>query len=306
MPINLTTTTSNVSVNATTNTITVGSTPSNITISTQSSGVSNVIIRNAFSVNDTGGDGSLSYSSGTGIFTYTGPSASETRAHFSNTSPITYSTSTGVIGIDSGAVFSGKTTDDLAQGTNNIYFSQSGAAVNTTNLPEGTNLYYTDGRFDTRLATKSTTNLAEGTNLYYTDARFNTAFGNKTTTDLPEGTNLYFTDARANAVVATNNTDDISEGSTNLYYTDARSRGAISIGLAGGSGEGELQYNSTTGVFDFYSVQPASIRAMFSGTSPITFNSGSGAIGLDSSTLLNGSTTDDLAEGTTNLYFSTD
>jgi len=45
----------------------------------------------------------------------------------------------------------------------------------TSNLTEGTNLYYTTARansdFDTRLATKSTTNLAEGTNLYYTDAR---------------------------------------------------------------------------------------------------------------------------------------
>ena len=41
----------------------------------------------------------------------------------------------------------------------------------TTNLTEGTNLYYTDGRFDTRFASKSTTNLSEGSNLYYTDAR---------------------------------------------------------------------------------------------------------------------------------------
>jgi len=42
----------------------------------------------------------------------------------------------------------------------------------TTNLTEGTNLYYTDGRFDTRFAAKTTDNLSEGSsNLYYTDAR---------------------------------------------------------------------------------------------------------------------------------------
>jgi hypothetical protein len=41
----------------------------------------------------------------------------------------------------------------------------------TSDLSEGTNLYYTDARFDTRLATKSTSDLAEGSNLYYTDAR---------------------------------------------------------------------------------------------------------------------------------------
>jgi hypothetical protein len=37
--------------------------------------------RGAVSVTDAGGDGSLSYDSGTGVFTYTGPSASEVRAH---------------------------------------------------------------------------------------------------------------------------------------------------------------------------------------------------------------------------------
>ena len=41
----------------------------------------------------------------------------------------------------------------------------------TTNLTEGTNLYYTDTRFDNRLATKSTSNLSEGSNLYFTNAR---------------------------------------------------------------------------------------------------------------------------------------
>lgn len=40
-------------------------------------------VRSKLSVNDTGGDGSLSYSSSTGVFTYTGPSAAEVRAHIS-------------------------------------------------------------------------------------------------------------------------------------------------------------------------------------------------------------------------------
>ena len=48
----------------------------------------------------------------------------------------------------------------------------SGLSGDTDSISEGTtNLYYTDARFDTRLATKSTTNLSEGTNLYYTDER---------------------------------------------------------------------------------------------------------------------------------------
>lgn len=78
-------------------------------------------------------------------------------------------------------------------------------ALSTTDVTEGTNLYFTTIRsndaFDARLAVKTTTNLAEGTNLYYTDSR---------------------ADARVTAGLAATNTDSISEGSTNLYYTDAR------------------------------------------------------------------------------------
>ncbi len=49
---------------------------------------------------------------------------------------------------------------------------QSGIVVLTTsNISEGSNLYYTDGRFDTRFASKSTSDLTEGSNLYFTDER---------------------------------------------------------------------------------------------------------------------------------------
>ena len=50
---------------------------------------SNTLARGAISVSDTGGDGSLSYSDATGVITYTGPSASEVRAHFSGGTGIT-------------------------------------------------------------------------------------------------------------------------------------------------------------------------------------------------------------------------
>jgi hypothetical protein len=43
----------------------------------------------------------------------------------------------------------------------------------------------------------TTTLVTEGTNLYYTQARFDTAFSGKSTTDLSEGINLYFTNSRA-------------------------------------------------------------------------------------------------------------
>ena len=98
----------------------------------------------------------------------------------------------------------------------------------TTQVTEGTNLYFTNTRadarvtslfpslFDTRLATKTTTDITEGTNLYYTQGRFDTAFSAKNTDNLTEGsTNLYYTTARVNSAfdtrLATKTTDNLSE-----------------------------------------------------------------------------------------------
>ena len=55
--------------------------------------------RSAISITDSGGDGSLSYNNSTGAITYTGPSASDVRAHFTGGTGI--GLSSGDIKIDS-------------------------------------------------------------------------------------------------------------------------------------------------------------------------------------------------------------
>lgn len=117
---------------------------------------------------------------------------------------------------------------------------QTGAvSLSTTNVSEGSNLYYTTARvntdFDTRLATKSTTNLSEGMNLYYTAARFNTAFAGKSTSDLTEGSNLYYTTARFDSRLSTKTTTDLTEG-VNLYYTDERVDDRVAALIQNGTG----------------------------------------------------------------------
>ena len=62
----------------------------------------NARARGAVSVTDAGGDGSLSYNSSTGVVTYTGPNAAETRAHFSGGSGIDISS--GSVSVDSTVV----------------------------------------------------------------------------------------------------------------------------------------------------------------------------------------------------------
>jgi hypothetical protein len=146
---------------------------------------------------------------------------------------------------------SAMTTADLAEHTNFPYFTNtrarsafsihSGAShydsatgiftvpSTTDHVTEGSNLFYTQGRFDTAFTAKSTTDLSEGTNLYYTTTRHNTDFdtrlGTKSTDNLSEGSNLYYTTARQNTDfdtrLGTKSTTNLSEG-TNLYYTDAR------------------------------------------------------------------------------------
>jgi hypothetical protein len=96
--------------------------------------------------------------------------------------------------------------------------------LTTTNIGEGTNLYYTQARFDTAFSNKTTTNLAEGTNLYYTQARFNSALAAKTTTDLAEGTNLYYTDARARLA--------LSSSATGLSYANNSGVFSLTAGYA--------------------------------------------------------------------------
>jgi len=117
-------------------------------------------------------------------------------------------------------------TTAVPEGTNLYWtdarFNTGFSGKTTSNLTEGTNLYYTDARFDTRFGTKSTSNLIEGTNLYYTQGRFDSAFGAKTTSNLTEGSNLYYTDARFDTRLASKTTDNLTEGATRLYYSSGR------------------------------------------------------------------------------------
>ena len=104
-------------------------------------------VRAHLSVTDSGGDGSLSYSSSTGVVTYTGPSAAEVRAHFSAGDGITVSS--GVISIAADAI-----KDTM------IDWGTGATQVSTADIPENTNLYYTNVRADARIAAASVADLS--------------------------------------------------------------------------------------------------------------------------------------------------
>lgn len=122
--------------------------------------------------------------------------------------------------------------------------------------------------FDSDFTAKSTSDLTEGTNLYYTstraDSAFDVSFAAASTDSLSEGsTNLYYTDTRARAALSASgaisynsstgaftytqgNTDTVAEGS-NLYFTDERVDDRVAALLSAAEGL-DAAYDDTSGV----------------------------------------------------------
>ena len=111
--------------------------------------------RGAISATNVSGDGSVAYNNSTGVLSYTGPSAAETRAHFSGAGDLTYDAGTGQFSIDVETIYTKANFD-----------SDLGLA-NTGQLPEGSNLYFTNERVDDRVA--ALLSAAEGLDAAYND-----------------------------------------------------------------------------------------------------------------------------------------
>ena len=159
------------------------------------------------------------------------------------------------------------------------------------------NLWYTTARWDTQLATKSTTNLTEGTNLYYTTTRAQTD-AKSTLSAATTGTgyggltysNGVYTYAKVTAanitqrLSATNSASGYGaiayNTSTGLIsytkVTDADIRGRISVTDNGG--DGSLSYASATGIISYTGPSAAETQAHFSvatsGYGSLTYSAG--------------------------------
>ena len=96
--------------------------------------------RGSVSVTDSGGDGSLAYNSTSGVITYTGPSASEARAHFSvaSGSGLSYNSSSGEFGT-SAIPNSQLANDDITIGSTSVALGASqGTFTGLTSLASTT------------------------------------------------------------------------------------------------------------------------------------------------------------------------
>lgn len=142
------------------------------------------------------------------------------------------------------------------------------------------------------LANHDTDDLVEGSNLYYTSARAKEEAANLLTNATK--TNIVITKDGSNNLtitaengVADSTTDDLAEGMTRLYFTESRARQAIS----GGTG---ISYNNTTGVV---SVDNTIATKSYADQAEADAKS-------YTDTEINALDTDDIEEGSSNLYFT--
>lgn len=161
-----------------------------------------------------------------------------------------------------------KTTDDVAEGDSNLYYTDvrarhsvhaidaGGDGEFTYNNSTGAFTYRGPNATEVRAHFSATGDLSYDNNTgvfsidvetEYTKANFDSDLGDANTGQLPEGDNLYYTTERFDSDFGDNNTDDLSEGVTNLYYTDERvdDRVAQLLSMAEGL---DATYDDNTGV----------------------------------------------------------
>lgn len=148
--------------------------------------------------------------------------------------------------------------------------------ANSDEISEGSsNLYYTDSRSRSAISLEAVSSPDSNLMQYNSSTGEMKVTLSSITSEFTAGSGLSY----SNGEYALNaDTDDVSEGSSNLYFTQARARGAVS----GGTG---LSYNSGTGAF------------------AINLTGGTG-IGISGSTISFNGDSDDVSEGSSNLYFS--
>jgi hypothetical protein len=124
----------------------------------------------------------------------------------------------------------------------------------TTDVAEGTNLYYTNARADARIAlqaganldlsSKSTSNLTEGTNLYYTSARVQAeSLGGSLTGTVSNATVQYGTSYSGTPVQGSFFFDSLNQKLK--IYTGSAFVDAVPAGGGGGGGGGSSNANAT-------------------------------------------------------------
>ena len=242
--------------------------------------------RGAVSVTDVSGDGSLSYNSSTGVITYTGPSASEVRAHlsagdglafaggqFAVTSSIAgagLAFNSGVLSVDTteiAAGLSGSIRDvvaDFVEGSDFVTFDDSTGTIGVSGAAftgsARSVVSVTDAGGDGSLSYNASTGVISYTGPSAAEAR------------------AHFSAVDAGGDGSFSYTDGVF---TYTGPSSAEARAHFSATDAGG--DGSFSYNSTTGVFTYTGPSASEVRAHLSAavSGGLVYNSTNGRFALD-------------------------
>ncbi len=125
-------------------------------------------------------------------------------------------------------------TDDIEEGANNLYFTDS-RAVDAVSAALGDGIEYVNGSFDVQVGGGLEIGGGTGNEVVIDRLTVDTWYDAAGAADA----------AYDNAISYVNglDTDDIEEGSTNLYFSESRARTSVD------SGDNTINYNSSTGEF---------------------------------------------------------
>ena len=195
---------------------------------------------------------------------------------------------------------------------------QTGTVIlSTTNITEGTNLYYTDARARASnsagagISYSSSTGVISYSGTIYTDSSIRglisagTGISYNSTTGVIASTITQYTDALARASVSAGTGISYSSttgviATTITQYTDALARASLSAGTG-------ISYSATTGVISYSSTvyTDSSIRGLFSASTGISYNSTTGAISYSGTVYTDTSIKSLISAGTGISYNST-
>lgn len=251
----------------------------------------NTRARAAISVTDSGGDGSLSYDNSTGVITYTGPSASEVRAHFSVAvgSGLTYSSSTGEFGtsaipnsqLANSSITLGSTSVSLGATATTLtgFVSLTSTTVNATNFHAPS-----DGAANS-ISIGNGSILFEGSTADANEISLTAADASvDRTITLPDATGtvaLLESLSAANSGTGYGSLAYSSATGTFTYTKVTAGNIRSEISVFDGGGDGSLSYDNSTGVITYTGPSASEVRAHFSvaAGSGLTYNSTSGEFG---------------------------
>jgi uncharacterized protein YwbE len=227
------------------------------------------------------GMGSLSETGGT--LTYVGPSVDSVRALFN----VTYDSSAlGTLVKTGGTTHLTGPTPNQIRGLftagNDLQYNAATGEFSVT-VPSGSS------GFDSNFNAKSTTNLPEGSNLYYTDSRGRAAvsvvdaggFGSlayNAVTGVLTYNGPSVSDIRSGINVGANLAYDSATGKITFTgslggtFDSDNARKSISVVDAGG--QGSLAYNNGTGQITYTGATDSSTRGLFSATGDLTYDNG--------------------------------